>query len=277
MKKKLSLLLVAAMVMGLALTGCGKKDSSTGSATADTNAEKKEGDTFTVGFDAEFPPFGYKDDSGEYTGFDLELAQEVCDRNGWELKKQPIDWDSKDMELESGTIDCIWNGFSMTADREDSYTWSDPYINNGQIFLVAADSEIKTFDDLAGKTVLVQADSSALGALQDSAKDLADTFGELTEVAEYNSAVMNLEAGAADAVAIDGAIAAEYTGDGKVIELDNGQSYSEEKYAIGFKLGNEKLRDQVQATLNEMMDDGTVDKIAEKYADYQIAARLIKG
>lgn len=276
MKKKLALLLVAAMVAGLALAGCGKKDTGAGSNKADANTEKKEGDTFTVGFDAEFPPFGYKDDNGEYTGFDLELAQEVCDRNGWELVKQPVDWDSKDMELESGTIDCIWNGFSITPEREDAYTWSEPYINNGQIFLVTKDSEIKSFDDLAGKNVMVQADSSALGALEDGAKELADTFGNLTEIAEYNSAVMNLESGAADAVAIDAAIAAEYTTDGKVVELENGKSYSDEQYGIGFKLGNEKLRDQVQATYDEMLADGTVDKIAEKYADYQIAERIIK-
>ena len=85
--------------------------------------------TFTVGFDAEFPPYGYKDESGEYVGFDLDLAQEVCNRNGWTLVKQPIDWDSKDMELDSGSIDCIWNGFTMNG-REDEYTWSEPYIDN---------------------------------------------------------------------------------------------------------------------------------------------------
>ena len=85
--------------------------------------------TFTVGFDAEFPPYGYRDENGEYVGFDLELAEEVCNRQGWELVKQPIDWDSKDMELDSGAIDCIWNGFTMNG-REDEYTWSEPYIDN---------------------------------------------------------------------------------------------------------------------------------------------------
>jgi polar amino acid transport system substrate-binding protein len=91
--------------------------------------------TFTVGFDAEFPPYGYMDDNGEYTGFDLELAEEVCKRNGWELVKQPIDWDAKDAELNSGTIDCIWNGFTING-REDHYTFIDPYVDNKQVVIV---------------------------------------------------------------------------------------------------------------------------------------------
>ena len=97
-----------------------------------------------------FPPYGYRDESGEYVGFDLDLAEEVCDRQGWELVKQPIDWDSKDMELSTGAIDCIWNGFTMNS-REDDYTWSDPYIDNSQVFVVAADSGIENKSDLAGK------------------------------------------------------------------------------------------------------------------------------
>ncbi|MBQ4257363.1 MAG: transporter substrate-binding domain-containing protein, partial [Oscillospiraceae bacterium] len=117
--------------------------------------------TFTVGFDAEFPPYGYQDESGEYVGFDLDLAQEVCKRNGWELVKQPIDWDSKDMELSTGAIDCIWNGFTIDG-REDAYTWSVPYIDNSQVIVVKEGSGISAAADLAGKTVCVQADSSAL-------------------------------------------------------------------------------------------------------------------
>ena len=119
--------------------------------------------SFTVGFDAEFPPYGYKDENGEYIGFDLELAQEVCNRNGWQLIKQPIDWDSKDMELDSGAIDCIWNGFTING-RENDYTWSTPYVDNSQVVVVKSDSDIKSLSDLSGKTVAVQADSSALAA-----------------------------------------------------------------------------------------------------------------
>ncbi|MDD2979080.1 MAG: amino acid ABC transporter substrate-binding protein [Hespellia sp.] len=279
MKKRLAALLVLALSVTTIMAGCGSKNQSSEGSTAAstgstvTNEEKKEGDTFTVGFDAEYPPFGYKNDSGEYVGFDLDLAQEVCDRNGWELVKQPVDWDSKDMELESGTIDCIWNGFTMTG-REDQYTWSEPYLDNSQIFLVSAESDIKTFEDLAGKVVYVQADSAALSALNDN-EELKSSFGELTEIGDYNSAVMNLEAGAADAVAIDSAIATGYTKDGKVVALE--KAISQEQYAIGFKLGNEKLRDQVQKTIDEMAADGTVLEIANKYAEDGIPDALLIG
>ena len=129
----------AAIAMLSAFGGCGSKDT-------DTLSDNQ----FVVGFDAAFPPYGYQDDNGEYVGFDLDLAKEVCDRNNWELVKMPIDWDSKDMELNSGTISCIWNGFTMNG-RENDYTWSDPYVDNSQVFVVKSDSGIATFDDLAGK------------------------------------------------------------------------------------------------------------------------------
>ena len=185
MKRVLVALLAISMAAGV-LTGCGSKGSDK---------------TFTVGFDAEFPPYGYRDDNGEYVGFDLDLAQEVCDNLGWELVKKPINWDSKDMELNSGTIDCIWNGFTING-REDDYTWSDPYINNEQVIVVAKDSEIEKLADLKGKNVVVQAASAALDALNnDDNKELKDSFASLTENPDYNTAFMNIDSGAADAVA----------------------------------------------------------------------------
>ena len=159
--------------------------------------------TLTVGFDAEYPPFGYMDESGEYVGFDLDVAQKVCDNLGWELVKKPINWDSKDMELNSGNIDCIWNGFTING-REDDYTWSDPYLNNEQVMVVASDSGIETLADLAGKNVVVQAASAALDALNsEDNKELTDRFASLTENPDYNTAFMNIDSGAADAVAVD--------------------------------------------------------------------------
>ncbi|HAX51736.1 amino acid ABC transporter substrate-binding protein [Muricomes intestini] len=272
MKRNLAAAMAAILVLSAGLVGCGdkSKDASAGNSAktekkADvTNEEKKEGDTFTVGFDASFPPYGYKDDDGEYVGFDLDLAQEVCKRNGWELEKQPIDWDAKDMELNSGTIDCIWNGFTING-REEDYTWSEPYVDNSQVVVVSQNSGIKTLDDLAGKIVEVQADSSALKALEGDQKELAGTFGTLTQVPDYNTAFMDLEAGAAEAVAMDVGVAdyqIESRGDGYVI-LDD--SISTEQYAVGFKKGNEKLKDQVQKTLDEMAKDGTFMTIAEKW------------
>ena len=123
MKKYLALFLTMAMSVGV-LAGCGGGNEE---PAATDGADTAERTTFTVGFDAEYPPYGFKNDAGEYVGFDLDLAQEVCDRNGWELIKQPIDWSSKDMELNSGTVDCLWNGFTMTG-RESEYTFSEPYV-----------------------------------------------------------------------------------------------------------------------------------------------------
>lgn len=273
MKKSLAIMVMTVATVMLAACGS-SNESATESTDASSNAAAVSADasgdsertTFTVGFDAEFPPYGYQDEDGEYVGYDLDLAQEVCDRNGWELVKQPIDWDSKDMELSSGAIDCIWNGFTMN-DREDDYTWTTPYIDNSQVFVVSASSGITSWDDLAGKAVLVQADSSALAALNDMS-DLTATFGSLTEVADYNSAFLDMDAGASDAVAMDIGVAQYQISsreDGDYIILDD--YISSEQYGVGFALGNEELRDQVQATLEEMWADGTFQEITKKWAE----------
>ncbi|MBP8639964.1 MAG: amino acid ABC transporter substrate-binding protein [Oscillospiraceae bacterium] len=267
-KNVIVLLLVAAMCFGV-LGGCGdKKAASETDTPAVGESAPAERTTLTVGFDASFPPYGYTDDSGEYVGFDLDLAAEVCKRNGWELIKKPIDWDSKDMELESGTIDCIWNGFTING-RENDYEWTEAYVDNSQVIVVAADSGIADLAGLAGKTVLVQADSSALAALTDEENqtnlDLAATFAALTEVPDYLTAFMSLESGAADAVAMDIGVAKYQIAqnEGKYIMLD--QTIASEQYGVGFKLGNKELRDQVQKTLNEMVEDGTFIEIATKW------------
>lgn len=225
-----------------------------------------EDKTLIVGFDAEYPPYGYMDENGEYTGFDLELAQAVCDLEGWELEKKPINWDSKDMELNSGSIDCIWNGFTING-REDDYTWSDPYLNNEQVMVVAADSGIEKLDDLAGKNVVVQAASAALDALNsDDNKDLTASFASLTENPDYNTAFMNLDSGAADAIAVDIGVAKYQLSqreEGKYVILD--EPIQSEQYGIGFKKGNDELKDTVWEEVLKLYDAGEVDKLAEKY------------
>ena len=259
MKLKKTLLMLTSLMLALSLSGC-----AGGSGSA--NADKAKGDDFTVGFDANFPPYGYKDKSGEYVGFDLDLAAEVAKRNGWKLQKRAIDWDSKDMELKSGTIDCIWNGFTMNG-REKQYTFSKPYVDNSIVFVTKAGSGIKTPADLKGKTVLVQVDSSGLAALQDKKNaDLVASFKEMTQVPDYNNAFMTLQAGAADAVAVDIGVADyQLAQRGKdKFEIMN-PPFHTEQYGIGFKKGNQALRDQVQKTLDEMKKDGTFLKIAKKY------------
>lgn len=255
MKKKLALIISLVMAV-MMLAGCGSKG----------------GNTFTVGFDAEFPPYGYRDDNGEYVGFDLDLAAEVCARQGWELVKQPIDWDAKDMELSSGAIDCIWNGFTING-REDAYTWTEPYVDNSQVVVVAASSGIVNKTELAGKIVAVQKDSSALAALNDEENPeniaLRDSFAELIEYGDYNTAFMDLEQGAVDAVAIDIGVAQYQIAQreaGKFVMLEGEDNkIAVEQYGVGFLLGNEELRDKVQKTLNEMVADGTFMEIAEKW------------
>lgn len=286
MKKTLAMLLCGAMTMAL-LVGCGSSSADAtqtaaeeteatetteveneAETTEETEAANLEADrtTFVVGFDAEYPPYGYMDDNGEYTGFDLELAQAVCDMEGWELTKTPIDWDSKDMELNSGSIDCIWNGFTING-REDDYTWSDPYCDNSQVIVVAEDSGISTLADLAGKNVGVQTASAALSVLSDEEqqKALADTFGSLQQFSDYNSAFSELLAGSLDAIAIDIGVAnyqISSRGEGYVILSE---TLNSEQYGVGFKLGNESLRDIVNADLKKLAEDGTVAELAEKY------------
>ena len=271
--KKIYLLGILATIM---LAGCSSaKTVESTSASADTSAVESKSDdtataasenksTFTVGFDQDFPPMGFVGDDGEFTGFDLELAAEVAKRMGKEIKYQPISWDAKDMELTSGNIDCIWNGFSIQG-REDKYTWSKPYMKNDQVFVVKSDSSIDSIEDLAGKTVEVQTDSSAEAALKENT-ELANTFGKLQTVADYNTGFMDLEMGGVDAIAMDSVVAnyqiTKRGGNGFTV-LDT--PLSSEEYGIGFKLGNETLKNEVQKALEDMKADGTMKTISEKW------------
>ena len=242
---------VALAAMSAVIAGCGEKDDGT----------RK----FTVGFDADFPPYGFKEGS-EYKGFDLDLAREVCARRGWKFVANPINWDAKDMELNSGSIDCIWNGFTIQG-REDAYTWTVPYVDNSQVVLVKAGSPIKTLADLKGKIVGVQTDTPVQKALSKDGdkKELGATFKELVVMPNYNQAVNELNMGGVDAVAMDVGVAKKKMADlpGKFEML--GEIVMTETYGIGFKKGNVSLKDEVEATLKEIFADGTGAKIAEKY------------
>lgn len=257
--KSIFAILTAGVLACAGLTACG-----------DDKAASNQKATFTVGFDQDFPPFGYVDENGEFTGFDLELAKEAAKRMDMEIKLQPIDWDSKELELSSGSISCIWNGFTMNG-RENDYTWTESYMDNSQVFVVKSDSGIKTQADLAGKIVTAQTDSAALNALNgDDFKDLKASFKELLTCAQYNTAFMDLEAGAVDAVAMDIGVA-KYQIAGKESKftiLD--EPIVKEQYAIGFYKGNTEMRDKVQKALDEMAADGTFKKISEKWFGYDV-------
>ena len=237
---------------------------------------KNDEKTLIVGFNSQFPPFGYQDDDGNYTGFDLDLAKEVCKRNNWTYVPQPIiDWNSKQMELDGGEIDCIWSEFTING-REDNYTWSEPYFNNTKVIIVKENSTISSVNDLKGKNIEIQQGSSFLNTLKNN-KTLDDLIGEVTEVDGYDTALMDLESGVCDAVICDNGL-----GYYKVVEEFNGadlkvlnETISSELYGVAFKKGNTELRDQVQKTLDEMFEDGTVDEIAQNYSQYNLPERLI--
>ena len=271
--------LAAAALTCISLAACGgapADTADTGSAAGSAPAATEdagvpaEGDTFTVGFDQSYPPYGFVGDDGEFTGFDLDLAAEVCERNGWELALEPIDWDAKDTLLNSGAISCIWNGFTIEG-REDDYTFSEPYMLNGQVVVVRADSGIESLEDLAGKAVITQVDSAALDVLEGDQADLAATFASLDTIGEYNTAFMQLESGAVDAVACDLSIAEYQMAANPDTYVQLPEMLSEEHYGVGFKKGNEELAATVNDTLRAMDEDGTIEELCEKYAEYGIS------
>ena len=255
---------ILAATAALSLIGCSQRSTLTDGK-------------FVVGFDADFPPYGYKEGS-EYKGFDLDLARAVCAKRGWTFVANPINWDSKDMELNSGSIDCIWNGFTMQG-RENGYTWSRAYVDNSQVVLVKVGSPVKKLADLAGKVVGVQTDTPVQKALSkdgDKYESLGKTLKDLVVVPNYNQAVNELNAGAVDAVAMDVGVARKKMADlpGKFRQLD--EIIMTETYGIGFKKGNTQLRDLVETSLFELAKDGTMAKIAKEYGIEPGALILLK-
>lgn len=242
------IVLALSLLMCLSLCACGGKTGK---------------QTLVVGFDPEFPPFGFVNENGEYDGFDLALAKELCVRLGWDFKAVAINWDSKDNELATGSISCIWNGFTCTG-RENEYTWSDAYVDNSIVVVVKADSGIQSLANLAGKTVMVQSASSGADALNGNTA-LKDTLKQVVELGDYNLGFMELKQGSVDAIVVDQGVAAYQiaNNEGNYIILD--ESVSTEQYAVGFLKGNTELRDQVNAELLKMAQDGTMEKIGEAY------------
>ncbi|MDR2896147.1 MAG: transporter substrate-binding domain-containing protein [Propionibacteriaceae bacterium] len=244
------------------LTACGSTDQAVSGG----------GDHFIVGFDQNFPPYGYVNDDGDFAGFDLDLAAEVAKRNDWQIQYKPINWDNKDQELNSGSIDCIWNGFTIEG-REDGYTWTEPYMDNSQVIVVRQDSGINDLAGLKGKTVMAQVDSAALHLLEDGGDqaELGASFKALQQVPDYQSAFLELEQGSVDAVALDLPVAKfQVSGKTDTFTILEDDPLSTEHYGVGFKLGNTDLRDKVQTSLKAMVADDAVEQIAAKYADQGI-------
>lgn len=261
MKKVLLAVLAGVMVLNM-FTACNNSGSGSGtnSGSDSTNGEKTK---FVLGLDDSFPPMGFRDEDNNIVGFDIDLAQAVCDKMGVELVVQPIAWDSKEMELNNGNIDCIWNGLSIDAERQEKMLLSKPYMENHMVVVVNADSEIKERKDLIGKMVGVQKESTALKAAN------ADEFvSQAQELVEYDTNVLalnDLPTGRIDAIVLD-EVVANYMikeEEGKYVVL--GDALTAEEYAIAFKKGNEELKNKVEAALDEVIAEGKFKEISEKW------------
>lgn len=259
---------VALLVLMLASTmifASGKKDASASGLQA--VLDKGE---FVLGLDDSFPPMGFRNEKNEIVGYDIDLATEVCKRLGVKLVLQPIDWAAKEQELNTGKIDCIWNGFTMTAEREENMAFTKPYLDNAQVVVVRADSGIKTLADLKGKRIGLQAGSSAAEAL-DSVPEVKSSAKQVIELKDNLTAFMDLEAKGVDAVVIDmvvGNYSIKTSGKDFVVLSE---SLTSEKYGIGFRKGDTDLRDKVQSILEEMAKDGTVAEISTKWFNKDIS------
>ncbi|WP_296320701.1 amino acid ABC transporter substrate-binding protein [Treponema sp. UBA3813] len=224
----------------------------------------KANNEFVLGLDDSFPPMGFRDDANEIVGYDIDLAKEVANRLGLKFRAQPISWSAKEQELNTGKIDCIWNGLSITPERLEVLAFTKPYLNNAQVVIVRADSGIKSLADMTGKILGVQAGSSAADAV-DSVPSFKQSLKQIVDFSDNIMALNDLEIGGLDGVAMD-SVVAEYslkvTGKPFVILSD---SLSPEQYGIAFKKDNTELRDKVQKALEEMAADGTVAKISEKW------------
>lgn len=279
--KKFRFLAAAASVLtaaALMLTGCGTSagnEDSVDTDAADTSTEVSAEDNslqkvldsgkFVLGLDATFKPMGYTDENDQIVGFDIDVAEEVCARMGVELVKEPINWDTKEQDLEVGKIDCIWNGMSINASRQEQMNLSDPYMKNSMVFVVAGNSEAASQADLTGKNIAVQNGSSAQEILEASELCTGDNPVNVTAMATNVEALQQLELNLVDAVFLDSVVANyEITSAGKDYKvLPDG--LEEEEYAIGFRKSDQALRDEVQKILGEMKADGKLGEISTKW------------
>ncbi len=224
-----------------------------------------EGTTFKMGFDAEYPPYTYMGDDGEYTGFDIEMCKGVCEILGWDLELVPINWDTKLITLDAGEIDCIWSGLTIDVIDPEAYTLSMAYSDNSQVILTKAGSGIATLADLAGKIVGVQLGTSADLMLQNDQAELAATFGNLERFENYNVCFTELMAGSIDAVAIDIGVAAnkikEYGDEYVILE----ETMASEQYGICFRKADAEMCAQVEDAYMQLVENGTYKALAEKY------------
>ena len=251
MKKIIALALAVLMVLSFA--ACGKK--------ADTK-------TFTMGIDAEYPPFSYIDDNGEYTGFDVEICKAACDILGWDFEVFGVNWDQKLVQLDAKECDCVWSGMTiLDSMKEAGYVISEPYYDNTQVLVVGKDSGITSSKDLAGKVVAVQLGTSGESLLNDDLSDLKDSFKELVTCDSFLKCFTELEGGAVDAVFVDAPVAKSYVADkaDKLTIID--EELGAEQYGIAFRSGEEATCKAIEDAVQQLVENGKYAEIAAKYPD----------
>lgn len=258
--KKIIILLMVSLITITSVFAQGAKES-----VGDNSLTKvQEAGTFVLGLDDAFPPMGFRDENNEIVGYDIDLAKEVTSRMGVDLKLQPIDWNSKEQELSTGNIDCIWNGFTKTETREKVMTFSSSYVMNQQVLVVKKGTSFKTLEDFAGKKVGLQGGSTASDALEAS-PEFKSSLKEVIEFKDNLTALMDLNAGGVDGVILDLLVANDTIKRSNLdfVILDAG--LSEEEYAVGFRLGDIALKDAIEEQLIAMHDDGTLAEITTKW------------
>jgi polar amino acid transport system substrate-binding protein len=232
---------------------------------ADTSLKTvKDKGKLVLGLDDSFPPMGFRDENNEIVGYDIDLAKEAAKRLGVQLVTQPIDWNAKEQELNTGKIDCIWNGFTITDERAKAMAFTKPYLKNAQVVVVKKGSGYASLASLKGKKVGLQAGSSAADALE-AAKDFRASLKQVVEFKDNLTALMDLESKGVDAVVMDLIVANDNikrSGKGFAVLPE---SLAPENYGVGFRKGDLALRDAVQATLEAMAKDGTIAKITTKW------------
>ena len=261
--KKIALFVVAlALLVGAPAFSKTKKAKKTKNANP-VEALKARG-TFVLGLDDSFPPLGFRDDDNEIVGYDIDLAKEVAKRLGVNFKAQPIDWDAKEMELETGKIDCIWNGFTITDDRKAALSMTFAYLDNEQVVVVRKDSGIKTLADMKGKVIGIQSGSSAQDAVDDN-PGFKKSIADIVPFKDNITALNDLKIGGVDGVVMDSVVAnysIAQTGEPfAVIE----EALANEEYGIGFRKKETALRDEVEKILRDMAADGTIAAISTKW------------
>jgi len=268
--KKLAMFLLTAVLGASMLTGCQTTENKeVASNAADTSLEDiKEKGYFVVGLDATFAPMGFTDEAGEIVGFDIDLAKAVAEKIGVEVKFQPIDWDSKSMELSAGNIDVIWNGFSITEERKKEVLFTDPYLTTGQVIIVNADSEIATKADLAGKKVALQDGSTSEEALKaDTATYESIGDANISRFKENTQVLMEVQSGRVDAAVIDEIFVRYYLAQENMLDkfkvLD--ERFASEDYGVGGRLGEETFMTAVNDAIKACKDDGTASEYAIKW------------